>query len=318
MPIYENTEHFFPEIDLSFWKTTDRAWVAERAARWKEIEPSLKYIKPSKGVTICKHYFLKGRLPDWEALRDWKQKGSHLDLFLFLWLHPSEDKEYLIQLRDLYIKSMVITKSDIRFSHFLDATIDRCSFYYNDEAVQNGEIGQFIITGKNEFYFDVLMRNIEYITDGVETLQITDYLRQKLESIKVELKVPKGRGLFELKMMGKWLCIKKMRPINEDFLLQYDDPLEWWYRGCEQNEDYFVSIGDQAEKVRNGFRKALYRIHHFDSVAEGDTCRSRFVEKISGILDERPFIGEITEMWLKVKSGDIHFDDAYNEWPQLD
>ena len=114
---------------------------------------------------------------------------------------------------------------------------------------------------------------------------------------------------------GNWLCIKKMRPINEDMLYQYDRPLEWWYECRARNEDYFS--GDlRAEALRNSFGKALYRICHFDTNLEGDTCRTRFVHRMRKILDERPFIKEFKDMWGKVKSGDVRFDNAFDHWPE--
>ena len=99
--------------------------------------------------------------------------------------------------------------------------------------------------------------------------------------------------------------------MNNEFLLQYDQPLDDWYKSCEQNEDYFIKDA-QTENARKSVINALYVIHHFDTDKEGDTCRSQFCFKIRKILDERLFIAEVKQMWVDIKSGDIVVDGAWS------
>ena len=112
-------------------------------------------------------------------------------------------------------------------------------------------------------------------------------------------KLPQGK-LPMIQEMGRWLRIKEMHALNEDMLFQYDLPLEWWYQGCSRDEDYFRKHA-QEKNHRAIIKKALYRIHHFSTYVEGDTCRSQFVHKIRKILDEREFISEFKQMWQDVK-----------------
>lgn len=299
-------EYQFPEFDTSYWKVKDKEWMSERAKNWIEIERMIKLHKPAKGRSIAKQYYMKGKLPDWEKLRDWNSDMRHVDLFLFLWLHPSKDKEFLIKLRDQYIQSKVVTRHDIGhgFGIFFRDAIAMASQDYSDDQIAEGRIDHVVVTGANEFYFDVLMQDIDYLNQGVELLGLPGN-PPKMSDIRAPKTSFQG-----LNTMSKWLCIKNMRPINEDMVLQYERPLEWWYNCLERNEDFFSSYA-QTENLRNAFRKVLYRIHHFDTEAEGDTCRTRFAHRIRKILDERSFIGEIEEMWVGVNSGDIQVENAF-------
>ena len=76
---------YWDGFDTSHWKTTDKAWMAERKQQWLEIEKLLYVLdKNKKARSIIKQYFLKGQLPDWKKLHDWSQGSTtrHLDLLL--------------------------------------------------------------------------------------------------------------------------------------------------------------------------------------------------------------------------------------------
>jgi hypothetical protein len=55
----------------------------------------------------------------------------------------------------------------------------------------------------------------------------------------------------------------------------------------------------------------LYRIHHFDLVAEGNSPRSRFVQKFTAMLEQREFPPEFKAMWEEVKRGEVEIADAW-------
>ncbi|MDE1462687.1 hypothetical protein [Spartinivicinus poritis] len=105
----------FPEIDTSYWQVKDKTWIAERKSQWETIEPRLKtgMNKTQRAMSIIKRYFLKSIMPDFEALSDWKSDFRHLDLFCFIWLHPSRDKQVLKKLRDAYMHSPLVGESDV-------------------------------------------------------------------------------------------------------------------------------------------------------------------------------------------------------------
>ena len=150
----------FPAIDTSYWKTDDPLWVKERKNEWSEIEPMLKHAgqKSKKAITIIKRYFLKGDMPDFIKLKDWGVYERHLDLFCFIWLHPSWDEPLLTELRNTYINSPVIKEADALYGigSFLSNGKRGASLPYTKD-----EIGNAIFTdGHNELLFKVLMGDI--------------------------------------------------------------------------------------------------------------------------------------------------------------
>jgi len=298
------TNYTFPEFDASYWPVKDKAWMAQRKQEWAAIEVMLEYKKTKKARTIIKSYFLKGKLPDWDKLRHWNNDERHLDIFLFLWLHPSRDKDLLIKLRDEYMHSVVIRIGDIGtgYGTFFGEFIIMPSQDYPDEMVK--DLKYCITTdGENEFLFDVMMEGLDQPFYELEFL----YLDNKPpEVLKLQTPCAKPEYLY---LICEWLYIKNFRSINEDYLLQYDKPLEWWYRCFPTDEAYFEKEA-QSVAVRQAFREALYRIHIFDTEKEGDTRRTRFAHKLRKLFDERDFIPEFKQMWLDVRAGRLKVDEA--------
>lgn len=296
-------ERRFPDIDTSYWKIKDPQWMAQRKAEWPRIEAMLKGPKSGKGKTAIKQYFITGKMPDWDKFRDWNSTERHLDLFMFIWLHPSWDEVVLKPLRDGYITSKVITLDDIQvgLGGFLGWGIVSASQDYSKASEE--ELSQCLHTdGHNEVLFNVLMGDLDCTRYELE------FKNNYLGSEAVVLNLPQG-SLSQVCTMAAWLCVTTMHPINTDMLFQYDKPLEWWYRSCEKDEGFFNR--NLNKKSQPYYEKALWRIHHFDTEKEGDTCRTRFVHKIRRILDERPFIKEFETMWQRVKSGDIQVEDPW-------
>ena len=199
----------FPPLDLSCWQVKDKEWMAARIERWAQIETMLKGHKSSRGMTIIKQYFLKGKLPDWEKLREWDNDKGHLDLYLFLYLHPSNDKNYLIGLRDQYIKSQVIKTSDIYtgYAIFFRQGIAMASYEYSDEEVAQRLTEDVICTGENEFYFDVLMEGLDYLDEELGFYSYSIGSGEKTEKVIIESR--KSTFSWDLVSMSKWLCVKK-------------------------------------------------------------------------------------------------------------
>jgi len=295
----------FPELDTSYWLLKDKAWMQKRIKEWEAIELMLFYKKPKKGRTAIKNYFLKGKLPDWDKLRHWNSYERHLDLFMFLWLHPSSDREVLLKLRDNYITSVVIRLEDIDRGYGV-LTGELITMASQEYTVEEKEGLKYLILteGKGELLFDVMISKFDSTEKELEFLYLDDSPPEK-RIFKTPIDNPKS-----IYKMGRWLCISNFTSINKEFLYQYDQPLEWWYHGLSQNEAYFDKEA-QSEAVRRNFREALYRIYHFDTQKEGDTCRTRFVHKIRKILDEREFITEFKQMWIDVKSGKTTIKDPW-------
>jgi hypothetical protein len=288
-------------INTSNWKTKDKGWVLERKAQWETIEPMLVGPKSGKGKTAIKQYFLKGKMPDWDKFRDWNNSERHLDLFMFVWLHPSWNENLLSQLRDAYISSDEIVLGDVSqgFGILLSwGTVRACQDYTD----RSDEWPHCLHThGHNELLFKILMSNLEKHCYELE------FLDRGLGREKRKLELPKS-DLGAIFSMAKWLSIRKMLPINNDMLFQYDLPLEWWYQSVKNIEN---SNAFRFSSKKPYFEKALYRIHHFDTDKEGDTCRTRFVQKMRKMLDEREFMPEFKQVWSDVKTGKVELEDPW-------
>ena len=111
--------------------------------------------------------------------------------------------------------------------------------------------------------------------------------------------------------MTKWLCNKTLNYINEDCLYQYDNYLEYWYLSCAQVKETDEFQISEIFRDVDLLKKGLYRIHHFDTEKEGDTCRSRFVNKMRKILDERAFLGDFKQLWEDVKANKITIENPW-------
>ena len=287
----------FPEIDTSYWKMNDKAWVAERKAKWANIEPMFKdgASKSKKGLGIIKKYFLKGEMPDFKALQDWNNVERHLDLFCFLWLHPERDECLLSNLRDAYVNSPLVMEEDVSLGF---SNLNGYGCIMASQPYEEDEIDSILHTdGKNELLFRVMYGDL-----SVESIP-------ENSQDEWEFKKPKTDLSSTLIAMTFWLCDDSVSFINEDCLYQYDSYLDYWYAYAPQNEDFFE--GRKGKRKVPVCELAFYRIHHFDIGKEGDTARTRFVQKIRKILDERDFIPEFKQMWLDVKSGKIEVENAW-------
>ncbi len=289
------------EIDTTYWETKNKGWMDERRANWEKIVPMLRHQKDTaKAMNIVKTYYLRGKMPNWKALEAWRSYGGHLDLLCFLWLHPSWDETLLKELRDLYIYSDLIIKKDLSagFERFLRSQIIGTTSPYNSMD----EVDFPYLEGHGELLFRVLLG------EPIQTTyDVMDASKGLLYGKSYQLH---KREISDVCIMGGWLCNTVMLPIHNDFLYQYDQPLEWWYKNCTRNEEYFAKQA-QEEAVRYNFKMALYQIHNFNTQKEGDTCRTRFVHKIRKILDEREFISEFKQMWEDTKAGKIEVKDPW-------
>lgn len=290
------------KIDTSYWLLDNKEWVANREAEWPKIEFMLKNYKPlKKNMNPIKDYFLKGKMPNWNAYKDWDDSSRHLDLFVFLWLHPSSGYDVLTNLCSEYLASDLIVYEDVKsgFNAFLDSQIIMaCSHYQPYETID--DVSWPFLSGKGELLFSVMMGE-----DYDAEFELPGNSSCKKE---ITFSLPKDT-LSTICNMGHWLDIERMLPINNDMLLQYDQPLEWWYESVK-DVDYF-NLKKRYRRQIPSFERALYQIFHFDTEKEGDTCRTRFVYKIRKILDEREFIPEFKQMWEDVKAGKIEVKDPW-------
>ncbi len=285
-----NNSFDLPNIDTSFWKLDDKTWLAERAEAWQKIEEMLSVSahKSKKGLTIIKRYFLKGILPDFKKLIYWQNAERHLDIFCFLWLHPSWDRSVLSELRESYINFPDVVQEDIDqgIGLFLSQGGIRASQNYQDEL----DSRVIHTNGHNELLFDVLLGDVSQETIPELGRNDWEYRKPKID-------------VTYLNQISKWLSFDKIGFLNQDCLYQYGNYLEYWYQCCPDVADFYENPRNlrQLPYTKNG----LFRIAQFDITKEGDTCRSRFVIKIRSILDNREFIPFIKKMWVDAKAGTI-------------
>jgi len=288
------------KIDTSYWLAKDKNWMAERKAQWETIEPRLKtgMNKAQRAISIIKRYFLKGTVPDFEALSDWKSDFRHLDLLCFIWLHPSKDKQVLKALRDAYIHSPLVDESDVwlGIGGFLRGGEIDASIEFKKGKKDTSGWRRY--TGENELLFEILIGD----------LSVPVYPEKGGTSWSIDKLRSEYRGIFN---MTKWLCNRQLNYINEDCLFQYDNYLEYWYFSCTQVKDFDEHAKRKVLEDSDLIQQGLYRIHYFDTEKEGDTCRTRFVNKMRKMLDEREFIAEFKQMWLDVKAGKIEVENPW-------
>lgn len=296
-------------IDTSFWLTKDKAWMQARKDKWPSIEVMLSE-KTKKALNIIKQYYLKGKMPNWQALKEWDNHYRHLDLFCFLWLHPSNDEAILYSLYREYMTSELIQETDATtgYSLFKGSQIQTTTTRFK---TMEGYRFPYL-DGKGLTLFNVLYKDIDFA--GVQ-------MRKQLKSVERFQREGQrhltANGYQDLFTFGKWLCLEVFLPGHEEFLLQYDEPFEWWYLSCKNDAENFFNDESQGydtrKMIRYGGYKALYNIYHFDTKKEGDTCRTRFALKIRKALDEREFSDDFKQMWLDIKAGKIDVEDPW-EW----
>lgn len=285
-------------IDTSFWKIKDKEWKAEREASWPRIESMLSGYKKKKGLNVIKAYYLKGKMPNWKAMREWTDETRHVDLFVFLWLHPSWDRQFLKELRDAYVNSSLITRWDLLsgFDTFLDSQTVPPTM-----PMGPADSGDWpYLNGHGELLFEVMFD--DPVQTEYELPPLTKFGKKQIVNVKCP-------GLRVLLLVTKWLSLsKQLEPLQREFLFQYSRPLDWWYESVKDLQ--FSGLTEFDKIIFPHVKEALAHIHQFDIDKEGDTCRTQFVVRMRKILDERPFFDEFETIWRQVNSGEIRIDNA--------
>lgn len=293
-------------IDTSAWNHHDHDWVTEREASWQHIESMLgmyKNTKLKKQMQPIKDYYLKGKTPDWKEYNNWDNSQRHLDLFLFLWLHPTWDKSVLLQLFQDYVTSELIHPRDIivGFYVFVDSQMILPTLPY--ESMEQMECPY--LEGRGPLLFEVMFSDLEFVKEC-----IVNRLERPEFWGRPEYHFPTGSGFRRLNEMGEWLLLENLLPVQKEWLLQHEDTLDWWYNGCSKEPGYFLKGGEGRQFI-GLIELALYRIFHFDTIKEGDTCRTQFALNIRKMFDELEFIPDFKQIWLEVKTGKIIVDNAW-------
>ncbi len=294
------------QVDSAHWRPQDKAWAKKRAAQWKEVERTLGREKTKKGMNVVKQYFLKGKLPDWEKLNEsWNDEdthGRHLDLFSLLYCHPVQDYDVLKPLRDAYLAGESFGRSHADVfagSHTFLALGLR-------DASRNGkEYGL-----RKHFICDAEMMTRLMFEGGLH-IDNEDTSQSSRRC---------GPDIYALTYIESWLALDELNEYGSKMIMQHDLMLELMY------ENVCVLEGRNRREVFLDYRlphweRILYGLHHYDHAKEGDTVRAQVVRKLTGMLDERDWGGELDELWVRVK-GDKHYgrglDDPSTDPLQLD
>ena len=292
------------KIDTSYWLTKDIDWVEARKAQWPAIEKVVALNRNKAEVNVIKAYFLRGKMPNWEKYKDWDKSYRHLDLNLFLWLHPSDDPKVLEPLYKTYMESDLIHPRDVSigYSTFLSHELLRASS--SRKSLKDYPFP--FMADKNIILFRILF---------ADTICVKDCFR-RLFSEKEDFDEKTGKifeylGYSHFLRIWLWLMQDITQPLAAHSLYQHDEVLQWCMTTLteQQEKEFFKSLEHKVNQVN--YQKALCCIYHFDEEKGEDSCRSRALVKVRQLLDDNDFIPEFKQIWEGIKSGEI---EVKNPW----
>lgn len=291
-------------IDTSYWLTKDKIWFDERKLQWPAIEKVVGLNRKKTEVNVIKQYFLRGKMPKWEHYKNWEDIFRPLPLNFFLWLHPSSDEYVLVTLFRGYIESKLVDVQDIitGYGAFLEHELMRAT----SSKKSRDEYPFPFMAEKNIIIFRVVFDNI-----NISKEKVLDFLGGQENFNREAKEVFYFLGYSHFRRMRHWLLQDPKSPLSINSLYQYNEVIEWCMttmtvvNRAELIDELNISINSRE------YQKALYCFHHFDTEKEGDTCRTRFVQTIRKILDERDFIPEFKKMWQDVKAGKIEVKEPW-------
>jgi len=298
------------KIDTSDWKIKDPEWKEQREAQWPAIKRMLAPDRRKSELNVIKQYFLKGKMPNWEKYKNWDEgvRDRHVDLFVFLWLHPTEDQAYLNHLCADYIKSDLIVYNDLTsFDNFLRAefrslvapglSLDKY------EGVYCGEKNILILRAwlaNYSLYEERVMAmkaDIKWIGGERGPATLTEY-----------------RDYVGFLYFRRWLLSEIDSPLVQTRLFRYFDVIDWGFKGFDEfaEQEFLDSLrNDPFEMNLHNYREALYCIQHFNTSSDDCSGRAGAVLQLRKLLDEYPYVQEFKEIWEDVKSGRIEVEGAW-------
>ncbi len=280
------------QVDPTHWPVKDKSWMRKREAQWNEAERSLCREKTRKAQNIIKQYFLKGKLPDWRKLDDgWDihDKFRHLDLFSLLYCHPVQDYQVLKPLRDAYLQGKPFgrTHADVR------ASSETFRLLAETDPASNGGL-----LGKRK-HFD---REVALLT----RLMCEQLAGETDRETGAYWLLSSGPGLFTLAAVEKWLQWDQLNEYGEKFLLQFPEAREVMYDNVCNVSDRRNRNATLGESNAALLEKVFYAMRDFVLDKEGDAVRSRVVNDLFDMFNERPWIPRFKEIWERVRDDEDH------------
>ena len=293
-----------PEIRFKkkYWRLHEKGWLEQRKKSWPPIQNTIQcLLKRKKALPLIKNYYLKGDIPDSDIFDKWDEiesdTGRHLDLFCFLWLHPSDDYAVLKQAMDSYCNSHYVKPEDIigGVRNFISiAVISACMGGANHvEAGANSKYHPYGLDGQEELYFRLLYG------DEMKRMTIINPTKSYKDVI---INMPIG-NIGSIVSMAQWLCLKELGDYSRTMLYQHELPLDFFFKYAMNDEPI---IQQELDWYRKSIELAFYRIYRFDMEKEGDTGRTQLVTRLRERLDNRDYHPLLQDIWQKVKGGKIH------------
>ncbi|MCE2596924.1 hypothetical protein K6Y31_19295 [Motilimonas cestriensis] len=298
------------QLDTSFWLTKDKAWVAERKAKWQDIEPGIA-LRRNKGETnMAKAYYLRGKQPNWEKLKTSDKSPRPLDLMMFLWLHPSDDPEVLTPLFKAYMESDQVHEEDILLGLMFMST----EFIDHTGTTKSLHEYQFPYLGnKNITLFRIMFADSLYVKNRLQqviTAGRVDVRERKLA--KAEQEIFGMLGYKHFVFFGAWLIQDSTSIFCRDCLYQYPDVLDWCMTTLKYDAEFIARI--QHPSALASYHKALYRIAHFNLEQEGDTPRANAVRYLRELIEVGDFLPEFKQLWQQVKAGEVEVEKPWQRF----
>lgn len=293
-------------VDVTHWQLDNKAFQEQRKANWPMVEEVFTTCinKNKKAINAIKKYYLKGELPNWQALYQATDhtdiKNRHLDIVTFLWLHPSSAPEVLAPLVNAYFAAgFGRVPEDIHAGiHFLF----RWGVMLTITGVTGWKPKCPCFEGKGQLLFNIIFAHVQGLSFyfegavGIYNKQSNDHVIQVL-------------GFNQLLLSAKWLCLKKFNPISSAVILQYREVCEFMF--MQINSDKGVVASDFSDYFIRSTTKAFYRLANFDIEKEGDTPRTRYVKIVREILDAGGHWPQIDALWAKLKNNEIVVQDPW-------
>ena len=281
----------FPDIDRSAWLLSDPAWVKARQAQWPLIEPVLSqhFGKKPAFLKIVQRFFLSGEMPDWS--KHVPDRQSHLDLYTFLWLHPSHDAAVLAELREQYVASPLTSATDIAQGHDHLAKLHRFSpVGTKEEIAQRQAVLPLLKAG--ELMFSTL--------HGEQALQ--EERRDRPGTWFGFVRWEKWRAdLCDLYHFVQWLTAPRTASSPVPFLLE-PSVWRWWQRDLsEETHRTRLALSLSWTQVL----EPLMTLAAFDAAAGSDAVRAEAATRVRNWLDTQPHDPDLSAAWMLIKRGEF-------------
>lgn len=288
------------KIDTSFWKINDPDWVRERSAQWLVLEKKLSEGRRKSELNAIKQYFLMGKMPNWKKYKNWDGDRRHVDLLVFLWLHPSEDFDFLVDMFRIYVDSDLIHYKDIvcAYEMFL-------KFELNPIRWENNSVSRYqypFLGNKNIILFRVMVYGIYYSELAIENLLNDERVRnEKILYLERIRKGDFGHSYSHFLFFRNWLLMPDDSPLSKSSLFRYDEVLDWIFINIRSHDDSFLKAIEYKKNITL-YHRALYCIFNYRKFRPESVEKVYAAAKLRQLISERELVADFKLMWEDIKN----------------